>query len=150
MAERCCLRICSSCDERSLIGVWMPDPGCRIPDSRSEFEEVVEGLAGARWLLRVLGLRGGGFALPRRARCKVRARICGVFRRHASGNRLRAFEPRARIEVQRLQTGTQLVLALRALAERENLTVDDSAAARAAGDGARIHHPRITCALRRD
>src|SRR5688572_12039307 len=127
----------------------MTGSGIRERGSASELEEIVEGLLGAARLLRIIRLAhgSGGFTLPCRASGKVLAVVGHILRRHARAELDRAFVARARIEVHALNARAQVHLALRALAARHDLRIDDGAAAGAARHLARAHHARVSRTL---
>src|SRR5687768_5462083 len=126
-----------------MTGTGIRDPGT------SELEEIVEGLFRAARLLGIVVLAWGrgGLALPGCSSREVLALVGDVLRRHASGEPDRALEGRAGIEVHALHARAQVDLALRALAARHDLGIDDGAAARAPPDLALAHHPGIAGAF---
>src|SRR5688572_18440866 len=98
----------------------MTGSGNREPGSRSKLEQVVEGLLRAAGLLRVVRLADGrsGLSLPRGPTGEMPALVGHILRRYTRAELDRALEARRRIEIHALNAGTQIDLALRALAAR--------------------------------
>ena len=90
------------------------------------------------------------FRAPRSCAARRTGIVGDVLRRDAGGNRLRALEARARIEVHALRARPQVLAALGALAAREDLRVDERAAAGAARDLAEPGHVRVPRAFGRN